>query len=497
MVMKETIHGLLKAVKSRQQVAFLLRTSVLGLCFAAGVAAILAVVRRAAHLEFPDIVTASIIACGPVVGLLVGLVLRRSWHCAAGAVDAHYQLKDRSVTALAFLEQPSLSELHELQIRDAAAHLTVVEPKIVAPIKPLKPLVSAAVAAAVLAIAIWFLTRTDMPEIAASAPPAPDYVVAVADNRLETLDTLRDNIEEIADKEEGKNLLELVKNLLEKAKEMKQDGVDEKEALVKLSEQEAAVQSQLAAMPVLSDGQAQSIGNALMSAKAFEGAGKAMMDGKVEKAAQELEKIENPEFTPKEARDAEEQLKKVAKEIGDAGLGSLSSALSDLADNLKGGGTKAKAAAKIVAREVEKQARKKKLKDLLAQDLENLKESKCNCNRNSLAKGLKPEKSTSPSSNFGMSTSGIVFGDKTKLLSNRNQMELTGNPNGEGPSDTETTTSPEGREQAARIYKEKYQKYKKESDAVLDSEPIPLGQRQMIRKYFESIRPANDPTEKK
>jgi hypothetical protein len=36
-----------------------------------------------------------------------------------------------------------------------------------------------------------------------------------------------------------------------------------------------------------------------------------------------------------------------------------------------------------------------------------------------------------------------------------------------------------------------YAKYKKMSDAVLDSEPIPLGQRQMIRKYFELIRPSN------
>jgi hypothetical protein len=29
------------------------------------------------------------------------------------------------------------------------------------------------------------------------------------------------------------------------------------------------------------------------------------------------------------------------------------------------------------------------------------------------------------------------------------------------------------------------------SEAVLESEAIPLGQRQMIRKYFELIRPQN------
>jgi len=29
------------------------------------------------------------------------------------------------------------------------------------------------------------------------------------------------------------------------------------------------------------------------------------------------------------------------------------------------------------------------------------------------------------------------------------------------------------------------------SEAVLETEPIPLGQRQMIRRYFESIRPSD------
>ena len=50
------------------------------------------------------------------------------------------------------------------------------------------------------------------------------------DNRLDTLNTLRENIEEVADKDEVKNLLEMLKNLEEKTREMKQDGTDEKEA---------------------------------------------------------------------------------------------------------------------------------------------------------------------------------------------------------------------------------------------------------------------------
>ena len=111
-------------------------------------------------------------------------------------------------------------------------------------------------------------------------------------------------------------------------------------------------------------------------------------------------------------------------------------------------------------------------------------------------KGKKPEKSTSPSSTFGMTTSGNVQGEKTNLLGQRNQVDITGTP-GEGPSDVETTASPEARQQARRSYKEVYQKYRKMSDAVLDSEAIPLGYRQTIRRYFELIRPQNSDTPEK
>ena len=75
-----------------------------------------------------------------------------------------------------------------------------------------------------------------------------------------------------------------------------------------------------------------------------------------------------------------------------------------------------------------------------------------------------------------MNTSGNTLGDKTKLQSKRDVKEITGNP-GDGPSEMETTHSVEGKQQAARGYKESYQKYKKMSEAVLDSEPIPLGHR--------------------
>ena len=62
---------------------------------------------------------------------------------------------------------------------------------------------------------------------------------------------------------------------------------------------------------------------------------------------------------------------------------------------------------------------------------------------------------------------------------------------GEGSSERETTQSAEGEQDAARSYQAKYTEFRKQMEEVIDGEPLPLGHRETVRKYFESIRPAN------
>lgn len=90
-----------------------------------------------------------------------------------------------------------------------------------------------------------------------------------------------------------------------------------------------------------------------------------------------------------------------------------------------------------------------------------------------------------------MGTSGNVFGEKTGLESESRLEQVTG-VQGDGPSEFETTHSPEGRQESGRGLRDVYAKYQKLSEEVLESEPIPLGQRQTIRRYFELIRPGNE-----
>lgn len=84
------------------------------------------------------------------------------------------------------------------------------------------------------------------------------------------------------------------------------------------------------------------------------------------------------------------------------------------------------------------------------------------------------------------------MGERTPQLGNKDKQNLTGQQTDEGESEVETTHSPEGSQQAQREYRESYAKYRKISESVLENEPIPLGQRQTIRRYFESIRPSDE-----
>jgi hypothetical protein len=501
--MKEAIYAALKPVRSRQQTLFALRCVMVGLIAGAVIGLGVGLARVAFGLDIPWAVGAAAAVAGPVLGLLVGLSLRRDWHDAAAAVDAHYGLKDRTVTALAFAQETSAAtELHAVQIADAIDHLRAIQPKAVVPFEAPRawPVAFVVMVAATVALA-WPLAQP----IQASPAPVPEHIAAVAADQKAKVanfqkaidETTQDMEDEKAD-DDKKALKELVEKLNQKLEEIMQEGTDQKEALAKLSEMMADVQAMANQLNIAAlDGQLSSLGTALAASQAFEGAGKALQEGKLEKAAKELEKIDEVNLTPKEAKALEEKLKELKKQMGDAGQGSLSEALGELADALKGGKGKVGQAAKNLAKKINNAVKRKKANDLLTALNEEFKEGKCQCQANGGLKIKQPQKSNDPSSNWGRAVSGNTDGEKTKLNSKRNELQLTGTPGAEGESDVETTASPEARQKAAREYKEKFEKFRKESETVVDGEPIPLGHRQMVKKYFELIRPSNSDTPEK
>ena len=67
--------------------------------------------------------------------LYLGLIWKSDWNSAARAVDSHYRFKDRTVTALQFVDRAQDATLHQLQIADALRHLTSLRAKEVVPMR--------------------------------------------------------------------------------------------------------------------------------------------------------------------------------------------------------------------------------------------------------------------------------------------------------------------------------------------------------------------------
>lgn len=484
--MNARIFATLEPVRRRQLGLRALRWSVLGLLASSLAGIALGVWRWEGAALVPAAWSLAVLASGPLLGLVASLIGRRSLGAAAAAVDARFVLKDRVVTALDFVGRGQTSAVHELQVADAEAHLDAVDPRLAVPLRAPRSLGWALGACAVaLGLLLW-----PRPSVQAR-PVAPlDQVVAAAEDAEDSLDEL----EKAVANETDPKLKELMKQLRAKVEEMKQPGVEVREALAKLSEMQSAIAAQQALFNVgMVDAQMKSLGDAMAATQALESAGHALQQEKYSRAAQELDQAD-PKFDRKEAKALKEKLKQSAQAMGASGLGELGDVTDELARSLDDAGATQSSLRKL-GKLARAQGRRKDITSLLKLQLANLSECKGNCQKNNDSVARLRKKSNKPSSNYGRSISGNVDGDKTALGSKRNLETITGQ-NGEGPTETETTHSPEGRQSAARSYREQYQKYRKMSEAALNSEPIPLGHRQTIRRYFELIRPEGDEAEK-
>jgi hypothetical protein len=293
-----------------------------------------------------------------------------------------------------------------------------------------------------------------------------------------------------AENKEDKQLQDLVAELKEAVEELKEPGVDQREVLAKLSDMQTAVAAAQVAYNVEAvDAQLQELGSALAPAAALKNAAQALAKGEYNKAAEQLEQLEPENISRKEAKTLAENLKKLAKKSGEGHQGQLSRSTAELSEGLENENkSQCKGGACKLAGLCRSQSVRKGIGTCLGCQLGRLSECKSNCSKNG---GNCVAKSNQPKSTWGTGASGQPLGDEqTSLSANRNREEITGTA-GAGPSEKEISHSPEGREEARRNYNQQYQKYKRMTEAVLDSEPLPLGHRQTIRQYFESIRPEN------
>ena len=476
------IHRRLQPVRTRQQLLWLINCASWGLLVGAATALLYSGIQLFIGQIPLSNWTIGLILAGPVLGTLAALVRGRDFRQAAVAVDAHYGLKDRAATALALVEKADSRAISQLQLADAEKHLERVDATAVAPWTMPQP----APWAVVLTVASLLLLAISMPSThVAAALTYHDVVLAQAERAAEQIELLDEFNEEDPNPELG----ELIEQLKAKVEELQQPGVEGKEALAKLSEMQAAMQEQMKQLEQASaEAALQAVGDALSNAGALSAAGSALVAGNYAKASEELDKIEQVPLLDRQTnRTVSEKLDQAKGMMAGIKMKQLAEATENLMQGLSSGdGSGFGEGVRGLSGESRKQGRRKKLKELLRKQNESLNEAKNDVEKE---EEYRSDKGGKGGSDWGRGKSGNETTDKTSSLATNRQLQLSGQEGDQGDVDTETSHSPERRERAQRGYRERFEKSQKLNESVLDTEPIPLGHRQTIRRYFESIRP--------
>jgi len=435
---------------------------------------------------------AGVIFC---VSILLGML--RSPHSTAAArlIDRHYHLKDRILTAAALLRREERTLMEQLQIEDTAGHLRIIQPRAVSPIR-LPKIVWIAAGLLVLDLAAFavihgnFFPEEQMfkPEVLTVEEPAFIEEIVVKTEELAQKHTDEQSLQKLSERMEA----------LWKTFDLK--AIDVKETLATLSEMEEAFQTALDSL------QLETMEESLLElAKTLElgektvSISRALEKGEYSQAATELKAIDAEtleSLTQPERKAMAEQMQVLAENAEKRNQQPLQEAAQKMSEALANDdGEQYESASDALANEVEKHGIRESIgKDLAKQQMA-LGMMKAESGEGNMDGGKDTAKSDQASETWGAGAAGDPNSGKeeTDLQGERQRETLTGALSDGGESLTEKVESQEMKaEQSQLQYREQYQQYRRLSESVLDGEPIPIGQRQIIRRYFESIRPSGE-----
>ncbi|WP_246146507.1 hypothetical protein [Rubripirellula lacrimiformis] len=460
-----------------------------GLLVGATAALLVAFVRLAAvptmHWGWP----LAIVVAGGTLGWLVGMFRRHNEQSAARLVDQHYGLKDRSITSLQFDRERTAKAdpVRQLQLAEADQQLRQVDPVQCVPIStPPQQLrwIGGLTAATALFLVLgsWMAPRVE----------AKSILPLAKQQSGDLRGTLLQELEQMADEQQDPEIEALVEELAQKLDKMESESLDEADLLATLSEMEQSLAEARESLQLeMTDTMLQALAAAMKPSDAMSQAAKALEAEDYDEASEKLKAIDPSQIGDKQRRAVADNLKKMLSKLKPAQQGQLSDSISELAEGLDSKNpSECKKCLSKLASACKKQGQCKKIGNCMSCQLNRLSQCKSECRGQCQSNSV--AKSDSPSSKAGQGASGQPLGDQaTKLDSVRNEEMLTGQQS-EGPSETEILQAPEGEQQAVRQLTAKYNKFKREAEAVLDTEPLPMGHRETVRKYFEAIRPTHE-----
>ncbi len=475
-------------VQVRQQRQWIWQCVSAGLLAGGAIGTAAAVIRILTHGAYSWMWVVAFVLTPVIVAASAAVAKNFSMQFAARAIDSQCGLKDRTQTALQFLASSSKDNaLRRLQIEDAEQHLQAVDPAKVAPIRTPRFWGWGILLTAIACVLSFFSGHQQRLQ---AAVEINSVVAAQAKRAADGLEELK----QFQDEQKDPELERVLKEIARQLQELQEPGLDPKEALAKLSEMEAALQElQRHVTDASIEAELQEIGEAFSLAESMAAAGQAMAKGELGKAAEELAKLDLPKLDRKTEKAISEKLEQIQKDHSDSDQKQgLKEALNKTSEGLSSANKdKFQDGVKNLASECKKQEQKKKLSDLLNKQCKSLSESKSEVESEFRAQTQSNKKGGTKAGKG----SAELKGEKTAGQKTGTEMNLKGEDSGSGDSEVETEQAPEQEQEAVRQYRKNADKYEALSESVLESESIPLGHRQTIRRYFEMIRPTAGETD--
>ena len=488
----------LEAARRRRWAQVILRRTALGLALGSGLGLGVSAVCLVAGIGQVTLWVGLAVSLGSAAGLILGLAGRPSLAATAWAVDEGGGLKDRIHSALQFSAEDPVDVYRALQLWDATRALRSQSVPVLFPWRWPREGTWAATGLALAVIA--GLAVPEPPTAEATLTGPPEVIVAEAKALANDVDRFEQLCEEL-DSAEMKALAEKLRRMLTALQEDARTGED---AMVQLAKMTSAVESAAAAFdPLLLEQELHEMAEGMQALDGYEAAARMLKQNRYDRAAKALQQLgsrigEGNEAMPPSGGLVDVRIGQLATQVGAAGLSELSDALRSLHEAIRTGSRKAcQSALRRVAGVIGKYGRRSKVGRAMRGMLARIGQCKdCvggGCQGRGRSFGppsLVFSESEQGSQRAGTAAAMNLFGQQTELASGRLEAQVSAHASGEGPSEVETETSVDGRQQAARTYRQVYAKYRKISDAVMTEEAIPLAHRQIIKRYFERIRPS-------
>ena len=412
------------------------------------------------------------------IGLIASLFRPIDLQSAAQTIDANASLKDRAGSGLEFIQRQTDEVLTALQLKDASDRLEKVPAKSVVSYSIPRETKYAALVI-VMALAFSYIEFFNPAEAPATLDFSPQ-IAAEADHLLE-------QIEKVEEEAEQTGLEDVVKEIKERILELKRENITPKEALAKLSEIDAALQSQMNLEEVAkTDALLKSLGEQLADNPNLSDFGQALKSGQYEKSAERLFKLSQKleSFNSEQRQNVSDALERGGSSLQGTKCDSLGTDLTQAGRAVR------KSDLDIANKKLLDAAQKlsdcagtKKCNSLLA-----MLKAQCQACKAGIAGACS---GNSP----GTATDKNPLGALTKLDGSLQLERITG-VQGDGDSAIEEITQtlvaedPESTgTQTVESYEEAYTKYQKFSEDALAQEQIPLGYKFYVKRYFDSIKP--------